>query len=189
MSCCGNVHHDDQTDMIIQPASYDDLSRREVRSLIFHLLYAIDCFDYDTSLQSIAENFNAGFELAIPTNSEVYTIANQVIQKRVELDDAIKPLLHNWRFDRIGLCTKLILRLALWELNYTKTSANIVMNEAIELAKCFAEKDAYKFVNGILDEAVKKMGRESEIDTSKPVEEETEKPEKKEKNKNSPHSS
>lgn len=184
MSCCGNVHHDDQADMIIQPASYDDLSRREVRSLIFHLLYAIDCFDYDASLQSITENFNSGFELAIPANSEVFNIANEVVKKRVELDEAIKPLLHNWRFDRIGLCTKLILRLALWELQYTKTSANIVMNEAIELAKCFAEKDAYKFVNGILDEAVKKMGRESEIDTAKSVEnEQVEKAEKKEKTK------
>lgn len=180
MSCCGNVHHDDQADMILQPASYDDLSRREVRSLIFHLLYAIDCFDYDASLQSITENFNSGFELAIPINSEVFNIATQVVQKRVELDEAIKPLLHNWRFDRIGLCTKLILRLALWELHYTKTSANIVMNEAIELAKCFAEKDAYKFVNGILDEAVKKMGRESEIDVAKPEQEPIENPEKKE---------
>lgn len=163
MSCCGNVHHDDQKDLIEQPLSYNDLSRREVRSLIFHLLYAIDCFDYDTSLEAIAENFNRGFELAIPTNSEVFTIASLVVKQRNELDDAIKPLLHNWRFDRLGLSTKLILRLALWELHNTKTSASIVMNEAIELAKCFAEKDAYKFVNGILDEAVKKMGRESEI--------------------------
>lgn len=179
MSCCGNVHHDNQNDVIDQPLSYNDLSRREVRSLIFHLLYAMDCFDYDTSLQAITENFNIGFELSIPVNSEVFAIASEVIDKRNDLDDAIKPLLHNWRFDRLGLSTKLILRLALWELSNTKTSANIVLNEAIELAKCFAEKDAYKFVNGILDEAVKKMGRESEME-AKPVEEETESKAKKE---------
>lgn len=172
MSCCGNVHHDDQKDLIEQPLSYNDLSRREVRSLIFHLLYAIDCFDYDTSLEAIAENFNRGFELAIPTDSEVFTIASLVVKQRNDLDDAIKPLLHNWRFDRLGLSTKLILRLALWELHNTKTSANIVMNEAIELAKCFAEKDAYKFVNGILDEAVKKMGREAEMEKVKEEESE-----------------
>lgn len=172
MSCCGNVHHDDQKDLIEQPLSYNDLSRREVRSLIFHLLYAIDCFEYDTSLEAVAENFNRGFDLAIPSDSEVFLIAAQVVKKRTDLDEAIKPLLHNWRFDRIGLCTKLILRLALWELNNTKTAASIVMNEAIELAKCFAEKDAYKFVNGILDEAVKKMGREAEMVPVEVVEEE-----------------
>ena len=95
-----------------------------------------------------------------------------MIENRQMLDDAIKPLLHNWRFDRIGVCTKLILRLALWELHNTQTSANIVLNEAIELAKCFAERDAYKFVNGILDEAVKKMGREAEMETAQAAAEE-----------------
>lgn len=183
MSCCGNTHHDDKKEVIEQPLSYNDLSRREVRSLIFHLLYAIDCFDYDTSLHSITENFNHGFDLAIPFDSEVFLVASKVVDQRNELDAAIKPLLHNWRFDRLGLSTKLILRLALWELSTTQTSANIVMNEAIELAKCFAEKDAYKFVNGILDEAVKKMGRESEMDAPKPEEEVVEKTEKKEKTK------
>jgi N utilization substance protein B len=143
--------------------NYNDLTKREIRSLIFHLLYAMDAFDYDTSLESIVDNFNRGFELEIPKDSLVYTITNAIIENRKELDEAIKPLLHNWRFDRIGVCTKLVLRFALWELQNTDTIANIVLNEAIELAKCFTEKDAYKFINGILDEAVKKMGREAEM--------------------------
>lgn len=162
-SICSDVSTN-HIDELNRPVSYDDLSRREVRSLILHLLYAMDAFDYSVSLEAITDNFNRGFDLSIPFSSEVFNISKTIIDNRNALDDAIKPLLHNWRFDRIGLCTKLILRLALWELNNTQTSANIVMNEAIELAKCFAERDAYKFVNGILDEAVKKMGRESEME-------------------------
>lgn len=135
--------------------SYDDLSRREVRSLIFHLLYAMEGFDYQSSLNAIVENFNNGFELNIPTDSEVFNVAHGVIEKRDELDEVIKPLLANWRFDRVGVCTKLILRFAVWELQNTDTPPTIVINEAIELAKCFAEKDAFKFVNGILDKMVK----------------------------------
>lgn len=161
MSACANTH-DEHLDSF-KAISYNDLSRREVRSLVFHLLYAMDSFEYESSLNAIVDNFNRGFDLAIPLNSEVFTIAQAVIEKRNELDQEIKPLLHNWRFDRVGVCTKLILRFALWELVHTKTSANIVLNEAIELSKCFAEKDAYKFINGVLDEAVKKMGREAEI--------------------------
>ena len=161
---CANVVHDDQADHLERIIVYDDLSRREVRSLILHLLYAMDAFEYDRSLNAIVDNFNRGFELTIPLESHVFKVADMIITKREELDSAIKPLLHNWRFDRIGVCTKLILRLALWELYNTPTSASIVMNEAIELAKCFAERDAYKFVNGILDEAVKKMGREAEME-------------------------
>ena len=49
--------------------------------------------------------------------------------------------------------------MALWELMETETPSTIVLNEAIELAKCFSEKDAYKFVNGVLDKAVKQLNR------------------------------
>ena len=42
---------------------------------------------------------------------------------------------------------------------HTATPHRIIINEAIELAKCFSEKDAYKFINGILDEAVRKSGK------------------------------
>lgn len=162
-NACSDINHNQHLEELDRPVSYNDLSRRDVRSLVLHLLYAMDAFDYSATLESITDNFNRGFELAIPIDSEVFKVAKTVIDTRDQLDETIKPLLHNWRFDRIGLCTKLILRLALWELHNTQTSANIVMNEAIELAKCFAERDAYKFVNGILDEAVKKMGREAEM--------------------------
>jgi N utilization substance protein B len=135
--------------------SYDDLSRRDVRSLIFHLLYAMEGFDYQSSLDSIVENYNRGFNLSIPLDSEVFKVTESVIEKRDQLDEIIKPYLANWRFERIGVCTKLILRLSVWELEYTDTPPTIIINEAIELAKCFAEKDAYKFVNGILDKLVK----------------------------------
>lgn len=140
------LHHDER--------KFEDLSQREKRSLIFHLLYASESFDNQTSLESIVDNFNRGFDLDIPIESAVVSTSQYVIDLRDSLDEAYKPLLSNWRFDRLGVCTKLILRHALWELLYTDTLPTIIINEAIELAKCFAEKDAYKFINGVLDKAV-----------------------------------
>ena len=145
----------DNDETLPKQISYDDLSRRDVRSLIFHLLYAMEAFNYEESLDAIVDNFNHGFNLEIPRDSEVFQVAQAIIALRDELDTKIKPLLINWRFERIGVCTKLILRQALWELLNTDTAPNIIINEAIELAKCFSETDAYKFVNGILDEVVK----------------------------------
>ncbi|MFC1842336.1 transcription antitermination factor NusB [Candidatus Dependentiae bacterium] len=131
---------------------YEKLSRRDIRSLIFHLIYAIESFEYSVSLESIVDNFNRGMNLGIPDNSEALEIAKGIVAERQELDKVIEPLLDNWRLDRIGVCTKLVLRLSIWELKHTDTPSSIVINEAIELAKCFSEKDAYRFVNGILDE-------------------------------------
>ncbi|MFC1841744.1 transcription antitermination factor NusB [Candidatus Dependentiae bacterium] len=146
---------------------YDKLSRRDKRSLIFHLLYAVESFNYDVSVESVVDNLNRGLKLDIPDDSEVLKVAKQVIDEKDELDTLIEPLLDNWRLERIGVCTKLILRLSIWELRHTDTPANIIINEAIELAKCFSEKDAYRFVNGILDEVCKEGKKDEEEQPSK----------------------
>lgn len=144
--------YDTESDVVL---SYEKFSRREIRSIIFHLLYAMETFEYEASMSEIVDNFNRGFALDVPKDSEVCSVAQAVIDSREKLDEIIKPLLINWRFDRLGVCTKLILRLAIWELLNTQEPHSIIINEAIELAKCFSETDAYKFINGILDEAVK----------------------------------
>lgn len=141
---------------------YKDLSRREVRSLIFQLLYAAESHDYQDSLESIADNLSRGYNVEIPHSSPAFQAAQAVISNRDALDKHIMPFLHNWRFERIGCCTRLILRFAMWELFYTDTPPSIIINEAVELAKCFSEKDAYKFINGILDEAIKEKTKQNE---------------------------
>ncbi len=139
------------------PADADQLSMRDQRVLLFYVLYAADSFDYQISTASLIDNISKGFCLNIDPQSAVYAAAEAIIETRHELDGMIRPLLANWRFERLGVCTRIILRLALWELNHTSVSPTIIINEAVELAKLFAEKDAYKFINGILDEAVRRM--------------------------------
>jgi N utilization substance protein B len=150
---------DQNTDQRIvdQNTGVDDLvsqnltTRRKMRSLLFHVLYAADAFDYETSAVVIATNFNREYETNIDLEGEIIKIVNEIAIKRDELDEQIVPFLENWKFDRIGRCTLLVLRYAIWEMLYTTTPHSIIINEAIELAKCFAEQDSYKFVNGILD--------------------------------------
>ncbi len=135
--------------------SYNDLFRRDARSLVFHLLYVAEAFDYQESLEAIVDNFNRGFHVDIPRDSKVFTVAQAIINDRTLLDKVYQPLLTNWRPDRVSVCTKLILRFGIWELLNTTTDQRIVINEAIELTKCFAEKGAYCFINGILDRVAK----------------------------------
>ena len=146
---------EERVESIAKTIAYNDMTRRDVRALIFYLLYALESFDYHESLDAIVDNFNRGFDLDIPMDSEVVKTAQAISDKRDALDDKFKPLLANWRFERIGTSTKLILRFATWELEHSDTDPRIVINEAIELGKAFAEKDAYKFINGVLDRMVK----------------------------------
>lgn len=126
-------------------------SRRKYRSLLFHILYAVDAFDYDVDASEVARKLNEEYETDILLDGDIVTTVNDIAEKRNELDQTLIPFLENWRFERIGKCTLLVIRYAIWEILYTKTPHNIIINEAIELAKCFSEKDAYKFVNGVLD--------------------------------------
>lgn len=134
----------------------EKLTQTEQRSLLFHILYAVDAYDYDVSLDHIVDNFLLGYGIIIPKESSVYKQAHFIIENRTSLDALLVPYLQNWSFERLGVATRLILRQSIAELNQKKSEPAVVINEAIELAKCFAEKDAYKFINGILDEYVKK---------------------------------
>lgn len=130
-------------------------SQRDLRSLAFHIIYAMEQFDYDISIESVVDNFRRGFFIDIPQDSYSVKLAKKVIANKEELDKQIEPHLKNWTLERLGVCTKLILRLAICELAEEDALPNVIINEAIELSKGFSEKDAYKFVNGVLDEIVK----------------------------------
>jgi N utilization substance protein B len=134
---------------------YELLSARDKRALLFHILYVAESYDYQLSIESIVDNLNRGFSLDIPLDSEIVYQAAAIVHQRAALDEQYKPFLLHWRFDRLGVCTKLILRYAVWELFNTSVNPTIIINEAIELAKCYAERDAYKFINGVLDEVIK----------------------------------
>lgn len=134
-------------------------SRRATRTIIFQMLYALESFDYSVSVKDLASRFNHGFDQSIPLDGEVVHVVAAIAEQRETLDAFLIPLFSNWRPERVGCCTRLILRMALWEMQSTTNHTTIIVNEAIELAKSFAEKDAHRFVNGVLDQAVKKLGR------------------------------
>jgi N utilization substance protein B len=152
-------------------------SRRDLRALAFHLCYAVDRFDYSVTVDDVVQNFKDGFDVQVADDSLAIIMAKGAVEDREKLDEQIKPLLKNWKIERLGCCTLLILRLALWELSQEDAIPSVVINEAIELAKCYAEKDAYKFINGILDEACKKMGfalQTTQVDTEEELVEDQE---------------
>ncbi|MEX0672420.1 MAG: transcription antitermination factor NusB [Candidatus Babeliales bacterium] len=128
------------------------LSQRDLRALLFQLVYALEGYQYNFPLDQLLDIYNAEFELGITIDSPIAQAIQAIVEQRAELDKKLIPYLANWRLERLGVPTKLILRIALWELINTDTDHKIIINEAIELAKAFAEVDAYKFINGVLDE-------------------------------------
>jgi N utilization substance protein B len=138
--------------------SLDQLNKRDQRIVVFHLLYAADAHDYEESVASLASSVAAASHVDIPLDHPLFLQAQSIVARRAELDAQIDPFLVNWRPERLGACTRLILRLAVWEIANKIAPAPVIINEAIELSKLFAEADAYRFINGVLDEWAKAAG-------------------------------
>jgi N utilization substance protein B len=103
--------------------------------------------------------FSSGDALpARPDAALVEELVRGVGAQRVALDEALTRLSRNWRLERIAVVERNVIRLALWELLHAPSvPINVVINEAIELAKRFGTAEGAAFVNGLLDRAVTEL--------------------------------
>jgi len=70
------------------------------------------------------------------------------------VDKVIAEKSIGWSLERITKVDRAILRLAVYEIQYLKESPNVVINEAVNLAKRFSTSESSKLVNGILGSLV-----------------------------------
>jgi N utilization substance protein B len=74
------------------------------------------------------------------------------VEHRDEIDAMIQTWSEHWSLARIGLVERNILRLAIYELLFgPELPPNVVINEAVEVAKRYGAQEAGLFINGILD--------------------------------------
>jgi N utilization substance protein B len=73
--------------------------------------------------------------------------------------DAILDIIKNntvgYELDRIYKVDLAILVLAVYEIKFTDTPSNIVINEAVELSKKYSTDKSYSFINGVLAKVIK----------------------------------
>jgi N utilization substance protein B len=77
-------------------------------------------------------------------------LAAGVDTHREELDDVIAAHVKGWTVDRIAPLDMNVMRVALYEMEFTDTPVEVAIDEAVEIAKEYCGADAPKFVNGIL---------------------------------------
>ncbi len=104
------------------------------------------------------EEFNKKHSLIYRRFAEKLVLG--VWNKRDEIDFKIEDYLTNWTLTRIGNVDRNVLRLAFYELFFCEeTPPVVILNEAVDIAKYFSTKESVKFVNGILDRAIKDVSR------------------------------
>jgi transcription antitermination protein NusB len=117
-------------------------------------------FEWDMTQQEPAR-IEELFWRSASAADETRKFANQLFEGSVAsagaADQMVEKLAQNWRLDRLAAVDRNILRLAICELRIGTAPPQVVIDEAIELAKKFSSDEAPAFLNGILDAAYKSL--------------------------------
>jgi len=127
--------------------------RRKARELAVQAVYSWQLSQNsisDVETNFITDNAKRRFDIEY-----FQLLLKGVASNLSELDLAISPHVDR-PLEDVDHVEKSILRVAIFELSECKeVPYKVVINEAIELAKSFGADDSHKFVNGVLDKAVK----------------------------------
>jgi N utilization substance protein B len=127
--------------------------RRESRELALQILYALDA----NPSVGIRETLQTFREEQTEVLSRVREFAEGLVQgvqeHRDVIDAAIKARSKNWTLVRMPRVDLNVMRMATYELMFRQDiPKKVSINEAIEIARRFGDKESPAFVNGILDE-------------------------------------
>jgi len=121
-----------------------EISRREARRAAVFMLYQWDVTEtplgslYEDEVDDYTRRLTEAVEVRVP-----------------ELDARITAASDEWTADRLGAVERNVLRVAIEELDEGEIPREVVLDEAVTLAKRYASDDAGRLVNGILGRIVR----------------------------------
>ena len=130
------------------------LGKRKIRKNVFELLFG---YSFNNEENHI-EYFNNAYDNFCCEDDEEGNVKRTfvgVCEKVTEIDEIIEKFLNDWKINRLSKATFAILRLSVYEMVYVKLPAPISINEAVELAKQYAEDGAAGYINGVLNNIAK----------------------------------
>ncbi|MFW5997134.1 MAG: transcription antitermination factor NusB [Lentisphaeria bacterium] len=138
--------------------------RRRAREWALQVLYQLDVADETLETETLENFWQRALEREVESEEDDNDRAGKkarafaerlirgVLQERSDIDAKIMADASNWRLERMGVVDRNILRLSTYEILFSdETPILSALNEGIELAKQFGDKDSPRFINGILD--------------------------------------
>jgi len=126
-------------------------NRTKARECALKILYASD-ITKDTP-EACSKIFWQAHEAVKKEVKDFAAFLVEGCQKNGEyVDSVISKYAKNWQLKRMATIDRNILRVATFELLFAEeVPPKVAINEAIEMAKKYGDKDSGKFVNGVLD--------------------------------------
>lgn len=115
------------------------MSRRHARKRVMRILYQREFLPADSATERLADPYAEQLLSGISEHAQ-------------QIDHEIEVRLAGWRLDRLHSVDRSLLRLAVYELLYCpETPPEVIIDEAVELAKAYGTENSPGFINGLLD--------------------------------------
>jgi N utilization substance protein B len=125
------------------------------REAALQVLFAADLSSAEVDVDAVRaafENVSAEFELPKRARDRALELCLGVVHHLKDIDLAIARASEHWKIERLAAVERNVLRVAAFELLFEpKTPAEVVIDEAVEVARRFASERSPAFVNGVLD--------------------------------------
>jgi len=129
------------------------MTRREAREELFKLVYEKNIRSESAEDLYEAESLERDLK-----DKYIKSAFIGIFEKAEEIDALISENARGWKIGRLSKVTLAIIRISVYEMLYADIPVSISINEAIELAKKYADDSAPSFVNGILNTIAKQKG-------------------------------
>lgn len=135
-------------------------AKQKARKLSLQALYSWDMGGIE--LQTIEVNFHTENDMSKVDTDLFKSLLYEVPKNLEKIDEAYQPHLDREQ-DQLDPVSRAILRISTYELLFSiEVPYKVAINEGVNLAKTFGPTDAYKFINGVLDQ-VAAQSRAEEI--------------------------
>lgn len=126
-------------------------ARSKARKAALDLLYEGDI--RKTSPISILNQRSGDLEFVIRDFTK--ELVQGVDENRRKIDELITTYSQGWDMDRMPVIDRNILRLAIYEILWSKdVPSAVAIDEAIELAQTLSTDDSSKYINGVLSKII-----------------------------------
>ncbi|RXZ71066.1 transcription antitermination factor NusB [Fusobacterium necrophorum] len=131
------------------------MTRREAREELFKWIFQTEI--QGNSMEEAFEHSSLREEIEKDEVTKVFLerYRKGLAEHKGELEKNIQAAMTDWDFSRIGYVEKSLLKLAVYEMYFEDLPVEIIVNEAVEIAKIYGDVKTHEFINGVLAKVIK----------------------------------
>ncbi len=139
------------------------VSRRPARVFAMQLFYAMEITGQPVGkcVEGILASIREANKRELPAEMKRYgmSLIDLIQEHRSELDAIISERANGWDLDRLATLDRIILYIALTEIQYEpEIPVKVAIEEAVQIANKYSTENSYRFVNGILNQFARSKG-------------------------------